>query len=652
MLRGCTLWLLIAGVVSLTHAQQDSAAYRAAASMTDNDQRRQAFEEFIARYPQSALLSRANDALFVLYAEGGNIRRALDAARNVMEPLAPDARMSPYNRFAFALAERGLALDTALVWVERAIEIAERTKSRNLSAYQDTKAFVLFKLGRATEAEALQRSAMRGHEDDPEFLAHLGLYERANGKLFDALRTMITALLYDGEMDLRNDVLRWLDEAEKVPRAETRAALVMRTLHGLVDTMAQRDAARSRAAMVMADLGVGLDTALQWAVSAVGNLDAHSSIDDRIQRVQSLAMVFAAQGKFTEALAQLRSIEDLVDPYNVRFWLTLGHTYECSGDVARAEEAYRKGLVARTESRLRSALEAVYAQRRGSLAGLDAMLDSLKAVSSEFDPGRYDGATMPKGKVVLAELFTGAECGPCVGSDLAFDKLGEFYPRSALVIVEYHVHIPGPDPMTTDASWDRYNWYRGQGTPTVVIDGREMLVGGGPKTVTKNRFVVYRYAIQKFEHETPAVKFALSASTRSDSVYVRVTIQQKEKSALRNVRLHIALLERSVQYTGANGIARHAFVVRHMIDGAEGISLTPAASSQSVAKSIAIADIEHTITAYLDNPTAQRSWSYRRPFTGWRARPERLDRSNLAVAVWVQDVETKAVLQACYADVR
>ena len=64
-----------------------------------------------------------------------------------------------------------------------------------------------------------------------------------------------------------------------------------------------------------------------------------------------------------------------------------------------------------------------------------------------------------------------------------------------------------------------------------------------------------------------------------------------------------------------------------------------------------LADVEKSIKEYLDDPTKQRSWSSRRPFTGWRARPEKLDRANLAVVAWVQNLTSREVLQAVYADV-
>lgn len=652
MKRALALTVLTLALVFLTRAQEDSAAFRAAQAIPGIEQRTKAFEEFTRRFPESKLLNRAYDVLFELHAGAGDSARAVRAASNSLALLAPDARMSPYNRFAYALAERNMALDSALAWVDRAIEIAQRTASRNLFAYQDTKAYILYRMGKPAEAESLQLIAIRGHEDDPDLLGKLALYQHANGKHADALATGVKALYFGAGPEETDQLVSWLNDAEKNQGRSTRSAIVMSTLRSLFDTLqgAGLQAARSRCAVVMADLGVELDTARQWAEAAVRSLTERTPLERAVAYRQSLAFVLSAQGNEGMALAQLRMIESLADPYEARFWLTLGTMYERTGDSAKAEEAYVNGLLARNEKRLRSALENLYARRHGSLAGLDERLEAARQASSDFDPGAYGKSRTPHGKVVLAELFTGAECGPCVSSDLAFDKLAGFYPRTALAIVEYHVHIPGPDPMTTDESWDRYNWYHGQGTPTAVIDGRESIIGGGVRSVTRNRFGVYRYAIEAFSDEQPGAQLAVNAVLRNDSVHVQAHVRRLRPT--RHPALYLALVERSVKYTGANGIAHHAFVVRRMFDGANGISLDAQRTGLQIRRALSLADVEQSIRQYLDNPTAQRSWSYRRPFTGWRSRPEHLERSNLALVAWVQDRETKEVLQAQYVELQ
>ncbi len=647
------LLVLIFGFCSISFAQQDTTAHRAAAAIANPSEKAKALEQFLVQFPDTKLKTRAYDGLFDIYVEQINESGAVDAAKKSLSSIGPENRMNPYNRFAYALALKSIGLDSALVWIVRAEEMAQKNSPRSVSGFQDTRAFVLFKKGRSAEAEELQHNALKGHELDPEYVGHLALYEKANGKIREALKTMAASLYLGGDNESKELFLGWIGETEKgkSQQHDLKKSVVMSAVHSFIDTLKgdKLVSARSKAALLMADLDVDLPTAQKWAEAAVQALNKKSSLSDVISFKESLSLVLAAQGKHKDALRNLRSIEDVVDPYETKFWNVLGKTHEELGDPRNAAIAYMNGLVPRNDKQLRTALEHLYVKQQLSLSTIDNSLDSLRRASTTFDGGKYGKSTTPSGKVVLAELFTGAECGPCAGSDMAVDALSEYYPRSAVAIIEYHVHIPGPDPMTTDESWDRYKWYEGQGTPTVVVDGRESIIGGGPKTVAKNRFGVYRYAIRKFESEKPRVELSLSTKNEQDKISVDAQIKRVGKaSSFSTSFLHIALVERSVDYAGSNGITKHAFVVRHLLGGAEGTALSSKQSAETVSKQIDIKDVERTISAYLDSPTTQRSWSSRRPFTGWKTRPDKLDRSQLVIVAWVQDMKTKEVLQSVY----
>jgi tetratricopeptide (TPR) repeat protein len=652
--------LLLAFTLILTtgaRAQQDSVAFRAANALGDASGKLRALEEFVGLYPTSTFLGKAYDALFELYLDQGKETSALNAAAHSLGTVPPENRSGPYNRFAFSLATRNMGLDTALVYINRAERLAEESKSRSLPAIQDTKAYVLYRLGRFAEAEQLQRVAIKGNEDDPEYLAHLALYEHGNGRLQDALRTLARALYLGAGEEYKGEFLGWISEAESEvsQREELKRSVVMTTIYSFTDSIRgpERIAANSSAAGLMADLGVDLPLAREWAEAGFRTLQPGSSVAERVTVTRILAMVLAAQGNRDQALSHLNAISDLVDPYDTAFWKLLGNTRLLAGDTTGAIEARMQGLLAMNETQLRSSLESLYVKHHGSTAGLNQSLDSLRLAGASFEPGKYGKSAAPQGKVILAELFTGAECGPCAGSDLAFDALAAYYPRSVLAILEYHVHIPGPDPMTTNESWDRYTWYAGQGTPTAVFEGTESMIGGGPKLTAKNRFHVYRYAIRKSESAAPAATLVLAVHGRGDSVLIEATVSPTvPQTDTTKPALHIALVERSVAYTGPNGIPVHAFVVRSMVEGAAGLLLSWVAAGETVRKVIHIADVERAIREYLDNPLVQPSWPKRRTtFAGWRARPDQLDRSDLAIVAWVQDPNTKEVLQAAYQDI-
>ncbi|HXX64386.1 MAG TPA: hypothetical protein VEO56_11385 [Bacteroidota bacterium] len=653
---------LLAAVFALLaqsiHAQSDTAAYRAASEVSDATSKMHALEQFLEGYPGSAFKNGAYRLLFSLYLDQGNVASATSAASHYVELFgSDDSRIGPYNQFAYELATRNTGLDSALVFATRAEAMARAGGSSMLGAVEDTRAFVLYRLGEFVQAEQLQREAIRGHESDPEYVGHLALYEHGTGKRREALATLSRALYLGADVEMRSRFTEWISEEElESARAEAlKDSLIMATVHAYVDTLSGQRAieAKCSAAGLLAALSIELPTAQRWAEAAVATLTDQSSPDNVVSFKENLALVLVARGEDQQGLSLLRSIQQIVSPWENDYWLALGKTYEKIGSPQSAVEAYMQGLLVSSPKDLRQALEGAYAKAHGSTSGLDADLEATKKDGAAFDPGRYAPAGTPKGKVILAELFTGAECGPCVGSDVAFDRLGEYYPRPALAILEYHVHIPGPDPLTTNESWDRYRLYGGEGTPTVVIDGSEKMLGGGPRVVAHNRFNLYRYAIEKHTADKPAVLLSLSIANRHEEISVDAHLELAQGAAVpQGAALHVALVERSVDYTGGNGIARHAFVVRALSGGASGTPVAPTPRTQLIKQTFKLAEVESQIHKLLDDPRGQVSWPKRlKTFGAWRARPERIDRSNMAIVAWVQDMKTNAVLQAAYQDV-
>ena len=63
-----------------------------------------------------------------------------------------------------------------------------------------------------------------------------------------------------------------------------------------------------------------------------------------------------------------------------------------------------------------------------------------------FKPEPFAGRKAKSDRAVLVEVFTGAECPPCVAVDLAFDGLLKAYKPADVILLQYHVHIPRPRP--------------------------------------------------------------------------------------------------------------------------------------------------------------------------------------------------------------
>ena len=124
---------------------------------------------------------------------------------------------------------------------------------------------------------------------------------------------------------------------------------------------------------------------------------------------------------------------------------------------------------------------------------------------------------------------------------------------------------------------------------------------------------------------------------------------KKLHSTAKNLSIHYALVERSIDYTGGNGVSKQLFVVRDLANGPDGEKFDNNKWTDKLEQTFDLTKIENGIKLYLDNPTKYPSW--RGNFTGWRTRTDKIDQNNLAVVVWVQNNETKNIEQAFYTDV-
>src|SRR5262249_48188752 len=144
-------------------------------------------------------------------------------------------------------------------------------------------------------------------------------------------------------------------------------------------------------------------------------------------------------------------------------------------------------LAGRMTPDARKRLSALYSKtHNGSAEGLEAALDARykKMYSSPFEVQPYKPTAARTNRVVLAEVFTGSGCPPCVAADVAFDVAMERYPHEDLAVLMFHQHIPQPDPMSNPASQGRAKFYSVQGVPSYVIDGKKDM-GGGPRDWAK-----------------------------------------------------------------------------------------------------------------------------------------------------------------------
>jgi tetratricopeptide (TPR) repeat protein len=365
-------------------------------------------------------------------------------------------------------------------------------------------------------------------------------------------------------------------------------------------------------------------------------------------------------------------------------WVTLGQIYLKNGDIKKAEQYFKQaisgdyegnralvGLAEIAENRRkpkqqldyliqadakgilkidqRAKLEELYAKRHGSTAGLRDMLDAnYKRLNPlPITVVKYSPTPKRTNRTVLAELFTGAACRPCITADTAFEALLVRYNPSDVTVLIYDLHIPGPDPITNPAAIARAKFYGATTTPTYIVNGTDKQTGGG---VNRKEAGVFLAKLtpkidSHLERESEA-ELRLSASMENGIVKTNADFANV-KGDYSGLKLHITLVEHEISYMGENGVRFHPMVVRE-IGGENRSGFDLKDKSGRIAWKFDVAKVTADLKSYLDKyETDQRKEDKDFAFT---EKKHQLNGKNLAVVAFIQDEKTKTVLQSAFID--
>ncbi len=317
-------------------------------------------------------------------------------------------------------------------------------------------------------------------------------------------------------------------------------------------------------------------------------------------------------------------------------------------EIAAKDEKLAPGI------RIRALKALAIAQEKGGNAdGAKATLASLEKIETKLDeeysakvppfkPEKFKGRKDEKAnRVAVVELFTGAQCPPCVAADVGFDGLIKAYEPKDVILIQYHLHIPGPDPLTNSASIARWDYYREKlpgklrGTPSTLFNGTPNAGGGGGMDNSEKKFEQYRGLIDPLLEEKTPITLDGAAKKEGNSLTTTVSVTGlKEPSD--KVKLRFLLLEENVRYVGGNGIRFHHHVVRSLFDLPEGVAVKKLEGGKYTAK-LDLADTKKKLADYLaDFAKDQQFPNADRP----------LDLKGLIVVALIQDDETGEILQA------
>jgi hypothetical protein len=271
------------------------------------------------------------------------------------------------------------------------------------------------------------------------------------------------------------------------------------------------------------------------------------------------------------------------------------------------------------------------------VARLNKKLDvefEKKNLSFKIEP--FKGRKEKSDRVAVVELFTGAQCPPCVSADIAFDAMLKAYKPRDVILLQHHLHIPGPDPMASKDSDERAEVYGIQSTPTIMINGKKGPALGGFQRDGEARFQTLSAAVDPTLEEKSKVTVKVTGKRNGEQLDLSAKVGGLPEDA-KNLSVYFVVIEDVVHYTGGNGQRLHHHVVR-AIKKAEG-------PKDGMAElSLNLKDIRDGQRTYLDSgPRTKGVFSD-------DDRP--MDMEHLHVVALVQDTGTREILNAAQAPLR
>ena len=251
-----------------------------------------------------------------------------------------------------------------------------------------------------------------------------------------------------------------------------------------------------------------------------------------------------------------------------------------------------------------------------------------------FDTPEFKGRKAKGERVAVVELFTGAEWDGGGAVAAAFDGLRKTYKPADVVFLQYHVHAPAPDPLSTIEGMQRTMTLFGRqmAGPSLRVNGK---VVGGKGAEAKALYGELTEAVNAELEKPAAAKLALTAAKDEKGIKVTAKVTDLEKPG-EKITLRFAVTEETVRYPGGNGVRYHSQVVRAMPGGSKGFALAKKELEQAVV--INADEIRKDLAKSLDEFAKEQ---------GEFPRPERpLALKNLKVIAFVQDDATNEVLAA------
>lgn len=408
------------------------------------------------------------------------------------------------------------------------------------------------------------------------------------------------------------------------------------------------------------DIGVNLARSDYLPEVGLKHLDlAEKMFDDNTPLAWKLATqiqkatVLMSMDKLDEGIAILQKLHEEF-PFEAEITYTLAQNAEKADKVDDALDLYaeitalpmleqmlfqvlsRGGQKVDKDQLPSARLHQLWKKKHGSLDGLEERIDEIyeqkvHAISHDkVEPRAAGGGT----RTVLCELFTGAECPPCVGADLGTTAIESTYPQTEVIVLRYHEHIPQPDPLANSETEERFKIYQGGGTPSIFLNGQPYARAGGFLADSERVYKDLRELIDPILKEKTPLKIDLSAKAANGKVTVAATASGMDNFP-DDIRLVLALTEDKIAFRAGNGIRFHEMIVRVMPAGAKGVG--PKDGKLKFTREMDMVKLKKLLKDYLSKFETEFAMEF----------PEKpLAMKKLHVVAFLQNAKTLEVLQA------
>lgn len=470
----------------------------------------------------------------------------------------------------------------------------------------------------------------------------------ASGMVAAARREIVTTALAvsPDEAVARAKALMWnLDAIESAGLNRHLAAELVRENSLLPQA---EEAARAALATLTFEAFLGASSRPSGTTIGAGDDDGQYRVRYQIERAQlneTLAQVVLASGRTDEARGLFQdALRD--NPSLSPAAMSLATLAESAGKASEALAFYAHAMLAKPSPESRKRFSEAWSKVKGSTDGQQKWLDERyrSLFPSPLHPVKYTPTAQRTRRVVLGELYTGAGCSPCLAADLAFDAMMERYSRSEFAFVAYHQHIPRPDPMANPDTIARWKWLQGRGVPTYAINGAQVGLGGGTRDAAPPIESDLAKRIDAELETAPLAELNLTARLDAGTLTTAVEVGAAAQES-NDLVLTLVLVEKELTYSGENSYRFHPMVARSIANfKLEG------AKAKSVEHRFDIAAVQEALVKHIDDFEKYDERHNKDGDFRFAERKTAVDANRLAVVAFVQDTQTRKVLQAIYSD--